>query len=206
MTGIAFITNLLNTLPGTAVYHLLIFLGLLPAAGIAWIEWRQTRNDDLQPFVYALGGIMGLRILGAALAPSQIEATSVAALFTAPFLYAIEPLSILLLLWAFGKPLWLEKDRIACPRCQYDLRSHDVPACPECGYELSADLRKAYAQLRLTQGRCPSGTASLPCWESWGASSSGPGVRSWAVVWPRSLSSFWPSALSWGFSGRCPAF
>ncbi|MFP4345660.1 MAG: ATP-binding protein [Anaerolineales bacterium] len=111
MIGFAFIANLLNTLPGTAVYHLLIFLGLLPAAGIAWIEWRETHNDDLQPFVYALGALMGLRILGAALAPSQVEATSVAALFTAPFLYAIEPLSIFLLLWAFGTPLWLEKSR-----------------------------------------------------------------------------------------------
>jgi PAS domain S-box-containing protein len=112
VTGIAFITNLLNTLPGTAVYHLLIFLGLLPAVGIVWIEWRQTHNDDLQPFIYVLGAIMALRVLGVALAPSQVEATSVAALFTAPFLYAIEPLSVFLLLWAFGKPLWQERDML----------------------------------------------------------------------------------------------
>ncbi len=111
MTGIEFVMNLLDTLPGSSVYHMLIFLGLLPAVGIVWAEWKQLHNEELRAFIYALSGIMGVRILAVILAPAQVEVGSSLALLSAPFLYAVELLSILLLLWAFGTPLWRVRAR-----------------------------------------------------------------------------------------------
>lgn len=111
MAGFEFVLNLFDTLPGTVVYHLLILLGMLAAAGIVLTEWRQTRNPDLKPFVLALSTILILRVFAVFLAPFNVDVISPMAAISAPFLYAVELLSILLLLWAFGSPLWGDRTR-----------------------------------------------------------------------------------------------
>jgi PAS domain S-box-containing protein len=104
--GLAFLLNLLGVLPGTVIYHLLIFLTLLPAAGIIWIEWRNTRSVELRPYVFAVGGTMVTHLLSLACASFQVVADSNLAVVTAPFLYAQNLLSILLLFCAFGTGIW----------------------------------------------------------------------------------------------------
>jgi signal transduction histidine kinase len=104
--GLAFLLNLLGVLPGTVIYHLLIFLTLLPAAGIIWTEWRNTRSTELGPYVVAVGGAMGVHLLSVAGASFQVVADSKLAMAAAPFLYAQSLLSMLLLLWAFGSGIW----------------------------------------------------------------------------------------------------
>jgi PAS domain S-box-containing protein len=104
--GLAFLLNLLGVLPGTVIYHLLIFLTLLPAAGIIWTEWRNTRSTELGPYVFAVGGAMGVHLLSFVGASFQVVADSKPAMATAPFLYAQQLLSILLLFWAFGSGIW----------------------------------------------------------------------------------------------------
>lgn len=54
---------------------------------------------------------------------------------------------------------WLQRSRILCPACGYDLTPHDVQTCPECGHGLPADLRQRYATLRSgLKGRMPLGS------------------------------------------------
>ncbi len=104
--GISFLLNLLSTLPGTVVYNLLVFLGLLAAAGIVLTEWRHSQNPDLKPYLIALGGTMVVHMAAVVLAPLNLEANSVFAVISAPLIYAGELLSILLLVWAFGRQYW----------------------------------------------------------------------------------------------------
>lgn len=99
--GFEFLLNLLGTLAGTVVYHLLIVLGLLAAFGIVWSEWRKSHAADLRPYVIALAMIMAIHVLALVLAPSYITPGSNLAFFSGPFLYAGEWLSVVLLLWAF---------------------------------------------------------------------------------------------------------
>lgn len=107
--GFGFLINLLSVLPGTAVYHLLVVLGLLAAAGIVWVEWRQTRNAELRPFVLALVGTMALHFLALLLAPAHAEPASFWARLSAPFLYSVELASLWLFIWAFGASLWQKR-------------------------------------------------------------------------------------------------
>jgi len=110
--GIDFLFNLLGTLPGTVVYHLLIALSLLAAWGIVWIEWRQTHNEELRPYVVALTGTIAIHLLSVLLAPFHVEGQSALAFFTAPLLYAGNTLALALLVWAFGVEHWRERPRI----------------------------------------------------------------------------------------------
>lgn len=104
--GFEFLFYLLTAIPGTVVYHLLVLLGLLPAAGIVLTEWRHTHNAELKPYLTALGGVMTIHLLSAVLAPFHLDTDSVIAIVSAPFLYAGELLAILLLVWAFGWRIW----------------------------------------------------------------------------------------------------
>lgn len=104
--GIEFLLSLLAAIPGTVVYHLLILLGLLPAAGIVLTEWQHTRSADLKPYLTALVGTIGVRVLAAIVAPFHLQSNSTLVIISAPFLYAGEWLSILLLVWAFGQHIW----------------------------------------------------------------------------------------------------
>ncbi len=104
--GLEFLANLLSALPGTVVYHILVFLGLLPAAGIVLTEWWHTRNSELKPYMVGLSGVMAVHLISAILAPMSLEPMNAAAIISAPLMYAGNLLSILLLLWAFGLRLW----------------------------------------------------------------------------------------------------
>jgi PAS domain S-box-containing protein len=96
----------LTAIPGTVVYHLLVFVGLLSAAGIVLTEWRHTHSAELRPYLVALGGALAIHLLSVLIAPLHLQTNSVLALASAPFLYAGELLSILLIVWAFGQSLW----------------------------------------------------------------------------------------------------
>ena len=109
--GIEFLLALLTAIPGTVVYHLLILLGLLPAAGIVLTEWRHTHSADLKPYLTALIGTMGVRLLSAVIAPFHLQTSSLLVIISAPFLYAGELLSILLLVWAFGWQVWKRRSK-----------------------------------------------------------------------------------------------
>lgn len=110
--GFEFLPYLLTAIPGTVVYHLLVLLGLLPAAGIVLTEWRHTHNVELKPYLTALGGVMTIHLLSAVLAPFHVNTESVITIVSAPFLYAGELLSILLLVWAFGWRIWERHMRV----------------------------------------------------------------------------------------------
>ena len=97
--GFEFLPYLLTAIPGTVVYHLLVLLGLLSAAGMVLTEWRHTHSDELKPYLTALGGVMALHLLSALLAPFHVHTDSVITIVSAPFLYAGELLSVLLLVW-----------------------------------------------------------------------------------------------------------
>ncbi len=104
--GIEFLPYLLTAIPGTVVYHLLVLLGLLSAAGIVLTEWRHTHSDELKPYLIALGGTMAIHLLSAVLAPFHLQTDSLVTVISAPFMYAGGLLSILLLVWAFGWQIW----------------------------------------------------------------------------------------------------
>ncbi len=97
-----FIINLLSNVPGTAVYHLLLFVALLPAAGILWVDWRRSHIEEFRIPLVTLGVVMGLHLLAGLVAPLYVEAESLAGILIAPFLYGVELLSALLLVWCFG--------------------------------------------------------------------------------------------------------
>lgn len=104
--GLEFLLNLLTTLPGSVVYNLLVFLGLMAAVGIVTTEWRQTRQHDLIPSLVALWGTLVIHGLAVLLAPTHMRLDSPPALLSAPLLYAEELLSVLLLFWAYGWRRW----------------------------------------------------------------------------------------------------
>jgi PAS domain S-box-containing protein len=111
--GFEFLPYLLTAIPGTVVYHLLVLLGLLPAAGTVLTEWRHTHSAELKPYLTALGGVMAIHLLSAVLAPFHVHTNSVITIVSAPFLYAGGLLSILLLVWAFGWRIWEQRRRHA---------------------------------------------------------------------------------------------
>jgi len=104
--GLEFLLNLLSTLPGSVVYNLLVFLGLMAAVGIVTTEWRHTRNHELRPYLVALWGTLIVHGLAVLLAPTHMDLDSFAAVLSAPLLYAEELLSVLLLFWAYGWSRW----------------------------------------------------------------------------------------------------
>ncbi|MBN2005930.1 MAG: PAS domain-containing protein [Anaerolineae bacterium] len=104
--GLEFLLNLFNSLPGLVVYNLLVFLGLLAAAGIVLTEWRRTRNEDLGSYIVALGGTMALHLVLVFLTPVHFDPSSWWSVFSGPLLYSGELLSLLLLMWAFGHDYW----------------------------------------------------------------------------------------------------
>ncbi|MGC9349046.1 MAG: histidine kinase dimerization/phospho-acceptor domain-containing protein, partial [Anaerolineae bacterium] len=99
--SIGYLPTLLMTAPGIVMYHLLVLLGLLATAGIIWAEWRQSKSEDQKPRLVAMTGIVIARL--AALGLSAIFPEAV---WAQPALYAIEPLTILLLVWGFHSPTW----------------------------------------------------------------------------------------------------
>ncbi|MFN2283312.1 MAG: ATP-binding protein [Anaerolineae bacterium] len=109
--GFEFLSSLLTAIPGTVVYHLLVLLGLLSAAGIVLTEWRHTHSDELKPYLTAVGGVMAIHLVSAVLAPFHVNTDSVITIVSAPFLYAGELLSVLLLVWAFGWRIWERRRR-----------------------------------------------------------------------------------------------
>ncbi len=109
--GFEFLPYLLTAIPGTVVYHLLVLLGLLSAAGIVLTEWRHTHNAELKPYLTALGGVMAIHLISAILAPFHVQTDSAITIITAPFLYAGGLLSVLLLVWAFGWRIWEQRGR-----------------------------------------------------------------------------------------------
>lgn len=44
--------------------------------------------------------------------------------------------------------VWVLKDQVVCPECQYDLHAHEVARCPECGYEFGDMIQHEYERLR----------------------------------------------------------
>ncbi len=105
-----FILNLFSTLPGTVVYHTVVFLGLLAAAGIIITEWRQLRSAELKPYLFALIGTMISHFFSVFLAPLHLQGGAILGVITVPLLYAGNLFSVLLLAWAFATPL-LEKNQ-----------------------------------------------------------------------------------------------
>ncbi len=104
--GVAFLLNLLSSVPGTVVYHLLVALGLLTALGIVWSEWRQTGEPSRFATLLALALVIFFHLVALLLAPLHVDTTGTLAVVTVPYLYSVELISVLLLLWAFGYPLW----------------------------------------------------------------------------------------------------
>lgn len=92
------IYNLLSTGPGTFVYHLLILLALEGAAGIAFVEYRHTRNPDQRRFLIAFTVVLLLRVPLLILGPQGHN-------LLAPLLYALEVASLTVMSWAFLSPL-----------------------------------------------------------------------------------------------------
>ncbi|MFP4395498.1 MAG: ATP-binding protein [Anaerolineales bacterium] len=105
-----FIFNLFSTLPGTVVYHTVVFLGLLAAAGIILTEWRQLQSAELKPYLFAIIGTLISHLLSVFLAPLQLQGGATLGTITVPLLYAGNLISVLLLSWAFATPL-LEKNQ-----------------------------------------------------------------------------------------------
>ena len=102
--------DLLSTGPGTFVYHLMILLAMLSAAGIAYIEYRRTRNPDQYHFLWAFSVLLLLRIpllIGSPFRPELAEGVLPLLLSAIiPLLvYALEVSSLTLLWWAFLSPL-----------------------------------------------------------------------------------------------------
>lgn len=98
MNAIIVTYNLLGTGPGAFVYHFLILLALEAVAGIAFTEYRRTRNPDQYRLLVAFSILFLLRV--PLLAGSLLGAS-----ITAPLLYALEVVSLALLGWAFLAPL-----------------------------------------------------------------------------------------------------
>ncbi len=97
-----FILNLLSSAPGTLVYHILVIIALLPAAGIIWSDWRRNQTEELRIPVITLATLMGTRLLAGLIAPFHVDSTAMLSILTAPYLYGVELLSALLLVWCFG--------------------------------------------------------------------------------------------------------
>ncbi len=109
-----FILNLFSTLPGTVVYHIVVFLGLLAAAGIVITEWRQMQSAELKPYLFALIGTLISHFLSVLLAPLHLQGGSAFGAITAPLLYAGSFISVLLLTWAFATPLLKKNQQKVC--------------------------------------------------------------------------------------------
>jgi len=107
--GFEFLLNLLNPLPGSVVYNLLVFLGLTTAVGIVTTEWRHTRNQDLLPHAVALWGVLMIHGVAIIIAPTHDGMDSFIAVLSAPLVYAEELLAVLLLVWAYGWRRWAER-------------------------------------------------------------------------------------------------
>ena len=89
--------DLLSTGPGSSVYHFLILLALEAAVGIAFTEYRHTRNPDQRRLLWSFAVLVLLRVpllIGGALGDALL----------APLLYALEVISLTLVAWAFLAP------------------------------------------------------------------------------------------------------
>jgi len=99
------IYELLSTGPGTFVYHLLILLALEATAGIAFIEYRHTRNPDQRRILSAFSVLFFLRIPLLFGAPLQGGMAPLLSAVLAPLQYGLEVASLTLMWWAFLSPL-----------------------------------------------------------------------------------------------------
>jgi len=91
------ILDLLSTGPGSSVYHFLILLTLEAAVGIAFTEYRHTGNPDQRRLLWSFAVLVLLRV------PLLIGGWLGDALL-APLLYALEVVSLTLMVWAFLAP------------------------------------------------------------------------------------------------------
>lgn len=87
----------LSTRPGSSVYHFLILLAMEAAVGIAFTEYRHTRNPDQRRLLWSFAVLVVLRV------PLLIGGSLGEALL-APLLYALEVASLTLVAWAFLAP------------------------------------------------------------------------------------------------------
>ncbi len=103
--------NLLGTGAAAFVYHLLILLALEAAAGIAWTEYRHTRNPDQNRFLWTFLCLLLLRL--PLLVSSSLLESNLAPLPYSLFLlltYALEVVGLTLMWWAFLSPLVGERN------------------------------------------------------------------------------------------------
>ncbi|MBN1179079.1 MAG: PAS domain S-box protein [Anaerolineae bacterium] len=103
------VLDLLGAGTGTFVYHLMILLALLAAAGISYIEYRRTSNPDQYRILCAFSALFVLRIPLLFGDSTPVDPTADVSLFLkalVPILvYALEVSSLTLLWWAFISPL-----------------------------------------------------------------------------------------------------
>lgn len=101
------LVDLLVIGPGSLMYHLLVFLGLLATAGLVWAEWRQSDADDLKPRGIALAVVTGARALVLVMVLTRILRGG-----AAPLIYAVELLTVLLLAWGFTTTAWNQQRQL----------------------------------------------------------------------------------------------
>jgi PAS domain S-box-containing protein len=102
--------DLLGTGAGTFVYHLMILLALLAAAGISFIEYQRTSNPDQHRILRAFSFLFGIRILllfadSIVLEPSASSPLTLLRTIIPLLVYALEVTSLTLIWWAFLSPL-----------------------------------------------------------------------------------------------------
>ena len=57
------ISNILASPLGSLVYHLILLLTVEAALGMAWGEWRRTRREQAQRLLFAMGGLIIVRVV-----------------------------------------------------------------------------------------------------------------------------------------------
>ncbi len=98
------IGEILGSSLGSLVYHLLLFLAVQAALGMAWGEWRRARNEQARRLLLAMAGLAAMRI-------AYIVAALIAAagwvrpsLLLPPIERLADTASIAFLGWAFMLP------------------------------------------------------------------------------------------------------
>jgi signal transduction histidine kinase len=98
-------SRIIGSPPGGLVYHLLLLLAVEAALAMAWGEWRRARREQARRLLFAMGGLILVRVpyIVAAIAASAAWVDQVALL--PPFEHFADTASIGLLGWAFMPPL-----------------------------------------------------------------------------------------------------
>lgn len=94
-------SKILNTTQGSLVYYLLVFWAVVAALGMAWGEWRRTRNEQTQRLVLAMGGLVLVRAVYALIALVASIAQLDGLTLLPPVERFVDTASIALLAWAF---------------------------------------------------------------------------------------------------------